>query len=322
MDYESLIKKAVERRSALFELKDTDCFRIVNAEADGLPGFTLDRFGEFLLAQAYDENLLERRGEDVTLGKYYIKALSKAIMPVPVKGILFKNREKLPEKTYDSARRKSLLIYGEYPPVDFNVMQNGVRILADLIEGQGTGVFLDMREIRNELAAFYKTINGRMLNLFCYTGMFSIHAIKNGLAGALNVDLSANILERAMKNYTLNGIAFEKTDFIHGDSIEWTARLAKKGAEFDIAVIDPPTFSRNKKKLFSVKKDYSAALSLLAQIVPHGYIFSSVNALNISQKEFMAFHPYNWELVFYRNESSDFSTPGSHYLKAGFWKVG
>ena len=321
MGYESLIKRAVGRRSALFELKDTDCFRVVNGEADGLPGFTLDRFGEFLLAQAYDKALLERRDGNVTLGKSYIEALSQAMMPFPVKGILFKNREKLPEKAYAPAKRKSFLICGEYPPSDFAVTQNGVRILADLIEGQDTGVFLDMREIRNELSAFYKTVNGKMLNLFCYTGMFSIHAIKNGAAGALNIDLSANAIERAMKNYELNGIAFKKTDFIRGDAVEWIAGFAKKGAEFGIVVIDPPTFSRNKKKLFSVRENYGAALSSLAQIAPRGYVFSSVNALNISRKEFMAFHPRGWELVFYRNESSDFSTPGAHYLKAGLWKV-
>jgi len=322
MDYELLIKRAVERRSALFELKDTDCFRLVNGEADGLPGFTLDRFGDFLLVQAYEEALLERYGKNVMLGESYIKALSPAIMPVPVKGILFKNREKLSGKGNDPVKRKSLLIYGEYPPLNFAITQNGVRLLVDLVEGQDTGIFLDMREIRNELADFYKTVGGGMLNLFCYTGMFSIHAIKNGLASALNVDLSASALERAKKNYELNGIAFKNTDFIRGDAVEWSVRLAKKGVEFGIIVIDPPTFSRNRKKLFSVKENYSTALSSLAQITPHGYVFSSINALGISKKEFMAFHPRRWKLVFYRNESSDFLTSGAHYLKAGLWKIG
>jgi len=322
MDHESLVKRAVERRAALFELKDTDCFRIVNGEADGLPGFTLDRFGAFLLAQAYDESLLERRGGNATLNKSYIRALSPAIMPVPLKGVLFKNREKLSEKSYDRAGRKSLLIYGEYPPAGFAVTQNGVSVLADLVEGQGTGIFLDMREIRNELSDFYRILNGRMLNLFCYTGMFSIHAIKNGLAGALNVDLSANALKRAMKNYELNGIALKKTDFVHGDAVEWPVRLAKKGVEFDIVIVDPPTFSRNGKNFFSVRENYGALLSSLAHTAPHGYVFSSVNALGLSRKEFMAFHPRSWKLVFYRNESSDFSMPGNHYLKAGLWKVG
>ena len=321
MDYESFIKRAVERRRALFEVSDTDCFRLVNGEADGLPGFTLDRFGDFLLAQVYDEALLERRDENITLNKSYIKALSSIKIPVSVKGILVKNREKLPENNHGSAKRKSFLIYGEYPPPDFAVMQNGVRLFVDLIEGQDTGIFLDMREIRNELAGFYKTIKGRMLNLFCYTGMFSIHAIKNGLAGALNVDLSASALERAKKNYELNDIVFKNTDFIRGDAAEWPARLAKKGFEFGIVVIDPPTFSRNKKKNFSVKENYGALLSSLAQVAPSGYVFSSVNALGISKKEFLAFHPRSRRLVFYRNESSDFSASGVHYLKAALWKV-
>ncbi|MDR3237587.1 MAG: class I SAM-dependent methyltransferase, partial [Spirochaetia bacterium] len=318
MNLEYLLKKAFERRAGLFKLEDTDCFRIVNGKADGLPGLAIDRFGQFLLVQSYDGRLLEKSEENIGLNKTYHNALVTALpnMPVEVKGIFLRSREKTP------APRESFLIGGVRPAADFTVRQNGMRLAPGLTEGRNQGIFLDMREIRNELAVFYKSAPPeKMLNLFCYTGIFSVHALVNGTAHAVNVDLSRSALERAEENYALNSLAVDKRDFIQADALEYARRLKKKGDEFQLIVIDPPTFSRNKKRSFSVRKNYRAAHELLGSLAPRGYVFSAVNTLGISREEYMSFHPCGWKLVFYGNESWDFLTPGSPYLKAGLWEV-
>ena len=324
-EIESMMRRGIEKRLPLFSSADTDCFRIINGEGDGLEGLTVDRFGGYLLVQAFDRSIVEEAGEDLTLRKDYRDALLGAAgdLPVEIKGVLFKNREKLKGSHDFISERRSTLVEGEYPPGDFTVVQNGVNVIVDLVEGQSTGIFLDMREVRDFLGGFYGEHRCEtMLNLFCYTALFSVHALKNGLKHACNVDLSRAVLKRARENYILNGLAVDDRDFIYGDSIEWIKRLKKKNETYSIAVIDPPTFSRNRKKVFSVKEDYGKTVAALEALVPQGYVLSAVNTVGVSEKEYLSWHPSRWEMIMYRNESSDFRAGGNPYLKVGLWKTG
>ena len=98
-----------------------------------------------------------------------------------------------------------------------------------------------------------------MLNLFSYTALFSVHAVRRGITGAVNVDLSRAVLERAKVNYGLNGLRIDERDFIYGDSLEWIRRFRKKGRTFSFVIFDPPTFSRNRQRSFSSRRDYAAS---------------------------------------------------------------
>ena len=321
---ETFAMKAVEKRAALFDSTETDCFRLINDEADGLAGLIVDRFADYLLVYSFDGKILDKQSSNIGLKKEYSDALiavSKKL-PFTVRGILLKNREKLAGKQDFVNERRSTLVQGNHPPSDFSVKQNGIKVYADLVEGQSTGIFLDMREIRSSLADFYANSNiNDMLNLFCYTGLFSIHALQNGVRHALNVDISKTVLSRARDNYILNGLRTDERDFIYGDAIDWLRRFAKKDSGFSMAVIDPPTFARNKKRNFSVRENYSDCLDKLSIIVEGGYIFSSVNTFTVSKEEYMSYHPKSWKLMAFYNESLDFLLPGKPYLKAGLWKV-
>ncbi len=313
-DIKYLLSSAVEKRGLLFQNPETDCFRIFNSAGDGIDGLTIDFYAGYILLQFFNSNTKEMIGK--------IPPLLPGVVPVQIKGILCKNRmtpsgDELPEDLW-----KSVILEGDYPADGVVVVQNGIKARLDLINGQNTGIFLDMREIRDQLARFYRSEPvKRMLNLFCYTALFSAHALKNGVESAVNVDLSKGVLNRAKVNYQLNGLKIDQRDFIYGDAVEWTRRFYKNGTMFDFAIFDPPTFARNRKKNFSVKKDYSDSLQQLELVINEGFVLTSINSYTVTEKEYRSFHPDRWELLMFGNESSDFVNGGNPYLKVGLWKI-
>lgn len=311
----SLVEDGIEKRMPLFGNPETGCFRIFNSEGDGIEGLTADYYGGYILLQYFRRTIEDRLGD-------YIDAFRKCGEHIPggTRGILTKNR--IARGDAGPEGWKSVLVQGEYPEEGIIVCQNGISMKADLLNGQNTGIFLDMREIRTALGEFYRSEKpGSMLNLFCYTGAFSIHALRSGAGHAVNVDLSKSVLKKARENYLLNNIKADERDFIYGDSHDWVKFFAKKNIIFDFAVFDPPTFSRNRGRNFSVRNDYSGFLADLGRIVPHGFIFSSINSNSVSRDEYVSFHPRGWELIMFANESSDFIHRGNPYLKAGLWKI-
>jgi 23S rRNA (cytosine1962-C5)-methyltransferase len=315
MDLAPLLADAFKKRQSLYGDPDSTCFRLFNGAGDGLDGLALDWYDGYLLAQYFKpavggmtDNLV--RGIEAAVG----------LLPSTPAGILLKNRMKQEDAEDISATRTSSLVAGVDPPARHTVTQNGVRAAVDLVRGQSTGIFLDMREVRNRLAPYYAP-EDTMLNLFSYTALFSVHAVRSGITGAVNVDLSRAVLERARVNYALNGIRVDERDFIYGDSLEWIRRFRKKGRSFTFVVFDPPTFSRNRQRSFSSRRDYAASLAMLADLAPGGHALTSVNSFSISAEEYRSFHPASWKLEFFANESSDFTPAVDAYLKVGLWRI-
>lgn len=309
-----LLEKAFERRAPLFSDPDTDCFRLFHLRGDGFDGLSIDRYGDYLLVQFFADALWNEQSRVIGEIEQACRRLHCA-----VKGILLKNRLKTGEVDNLQELRRSILVFGEEPPADLVVLQNGVRALVDLTGGQNTGIFLDMREIRESLKSWYAGCDN-LLNLFSYTSLFSIHALKNGMRRAINIDLSQSVLGRAKRNYELNGLAVDARDFIYGDARQWTKKFRKRGERFSFIIFDPPTFSRNKGATFSVKRHYQESLQVLDEISGGGYIFTVINSYSLSRGEYLSFHPSGWEQVRLFHESSDFPHEGEPYLKAGLWK--
>lgn len=316
MEYDALLLRAFERRSGLFGDPGTNCFRLFNGEGDGLKGLTIDLYGEYALAQFYHESLYR---EKALISHALEKGLSR--LPVPIRGTLLKNRIKSREPGDDYARsRESELLAGAAPPAGYSVIQNGMRMGVELLRGQHTGLFLDMREIRDMLVPYYREVNG-LLNLFCYTGAFSVHALLHGVARAVNIDLSKSALRRARENYLLNGLTANVRDFVPEDAARRVRRLAKEGARYELVIVDPPTFARNRRKSFSVLRNLGEMLRALSRLAPGGMALTAVNAESITMGEYRAFHPEGWESLFLAHESSDFPPLNRPYLKAGLWQI-
>ena len=316
--FKSLLKTALEKRALLFSDARTDCFRLFNGDGDGLDGLTIDYYAGHILVQYFSDGVLSMLDSIV---KGVISAGS--FFTIPQKSVLVKDRRVITGSADRNSLWKSRIIEGDYNDEQGVVVrQNGTLAKVDLVNGQNTGIFLDMREIRSGLEEFYSGTGIKsMINLFSYTGIFAAHALQNGVSHAVNVDLSRGVLKRARINYELNGLAVDDRDFLYGDSMEWIKIFAKKGDKFSFGVFDPPTFARNKKKNFSVRKDYYDSLKKLEKIIPGGYVLTSINSYSVSFKEYRTCHPENWELLMFGNESADFVNRGNQYLKAGLWKI-
>lgn len=309
------IEQAIKKRETLFKSTETNAFRLCNSGGDNCEGLIIDYYNGYILLQLYDSSLYSISAQ---IRDYCKKALE--LLHIPINGILLKDRTKVNDPQKVAQIRKSILLEGNFPPEGFVIKQNNIAAYVDLIHGQNTGVFLDMRVVRQKMTEYYCK-GGRLCNLFCYTGLFSVHALKHGLQHAVNVDISQTVLNRAKQNYSLNDIKYDSRDFVKIDCRQYLKKLVKQKSQFDFVVFDPPTFSRNKKQNFSIKTHYRDYLALIEQIAHGGYVLTTINAVSISVQDYRALHPKNWKLEFLEHEPEDFPYRTLPYLKAGLWKI-
>jgi len=157
----------------------------------------------------------------------------------------------------------------------FTVREAGLLFLVNLSDYVDTGLFLDHRETRARVAA--EAAGKRVLNLFCYTGAFTVHAAARGAAATTSVDLSKTYLEWAGENLRLNALAGPKHELVRADALEFPARDT---GPYDLAVLDPPTFSNSKKmrESFDVQRDHVALVNAtLRRLAPGGVLWFSTN---------------------------------------------
>ncbi len=313
-----LLREAILFRKDFFHSKRANCFRLFNASGDGLDGLTIDYYDGHLLAQYFTTEVEENILHYIDI----IAGMGDVIPRLSVKSILLKNRMAIHGNNNYGDIRQSKIIEGEYPHEGITLLHNGVHVRADLINGQSTGIFMDMSQVRDDMEEIYQEGEVEsLLNLFSYTGVFSVHALLNGVKSAINVDLSKGVLKRARDNYVLNSLPIDERDFVYGDALEWVKIFAKQGKKFDLVIFDPPTFARNRKKKFSVKEDFSDFLNRIGEIVSNrGFVLSSVNSHSLTQGDYRSCHPKKWEIVRFWNESSDFKYSEEPYLKVGLWK--
>jgi 23S rRNA (cytosine1962-C5)-methyltransferase len=187
---------------------------------------------------------------------------------------------------------------GSDAPKSWTVRENGVRFEIRLDAGSSAGLFLDQRDNRrrlmeNHVAAGFEVRAGgltgaRVLNSFAYTCGFSVCA---ALAGGrtTSIDLSRGYLDWGRSNFRLNGLDPEIHEFLVGDALDWLRRLARRQRRFDVVILDPPTFSRNRQgKVFRAEQDYGALLaSALAVLESGGVVLASTNAQTIRPDAFL-----------------------------------
>jgi 23S rRNA (cytosine1962-C5)-methyltransferase len=211
-------------------------------------------------------------------------------------------------------------ISGEKVNAPFQVRENGVICWIDFQSGYSQGLFLDQRLNRAELREM--AAGKKVLNCFAYTCAFGLHA---ALGGGLttNVDLSRQSLDWGTRNYEANGLNPADHEFLPGDVAEWLKRFGKKDRRFDIVVLDPPTFSRNRKgETFRVEKDFGKLARVAADLLePGGFLFCSTNQRTLHRDQFRALVTSELEgkwRVDFRPMPPDFTA--EPYLKAGWVK--
>lgn len=256
-DFQSLLEKAFSKRSSLLEL--TDAFRVVNGSDDGFPGVAIDQYGDRFQVQYFGPELLSRDHE-------IAKAVKKVFAP---KFIVSKFRLSPSGKSLEKPEMHVEL--GSETKSSTVVREGNCRFHVDLLDTVNPGLFLDMRDGRLDVEA--RARGKEVLNLFSYTCSFAVHARVGGATRAVNADISGKILEKGRENYRLNGLEPLKGEFFKGDSREYLAWCLRKGFKFDGVVLDPPSFSRNKGKVFSVKTDFQPLVAEVAGLLAPGAFF-------------------------------------------------
>ena len=268
--FETLFRQAKEKRSAYYQDDLTTAFRLFNQEGDGFGGLTVDLYGDYAVFSWYNSYVYQIR-----------KVISEAFRQVfpEVLGVYEKIRFK--GLDYESAH-----VYGQEAPDFFTVLENGVLYQVFMDDGLMTGIFLDQHEVRGSLVDGL-TMGKSLLNMFSYTAAFSVAAAMGGASQTTSVDLAKRSRELSQAHFQANGISTDDHRFVVMDVFEYFKYAKRKGLTYDVIVLDPPSFARNKKQTFSVAKDYHKLISQSLEILnPGGIIIASTNAANVSRQKF------------------------------------
>ena len=268
--FEALFRQAKEKRSAYYQDDLTTAFRLFNQEGDGFGGLTVDLYGDYAVFSWYNSYVYQIR-----------KVISEAFRQVfpEVLGAYEKIRFK--GLDYESAH-----VYGQEAPDFFTVLENGVLYQVFMNDGLMTGIFLDQHEVRGSLVDGL-AMGKSLLNMFSYTAAFSVAAAMGGASQTTSVDLAKRSRELSQAHFQANGISTDDHRFIVMDVFEYFKYAKRKGLTYDVIVLDPPSFARNKKQTFSVAKDYHKLISQSLEILnPEGIIIASTNAANVSRQKF------------------------------------
>lgn len=312
--FETLFRQAKEKRSAYYQDDLTTAFRLFNQEGDGFGGLTVDLYGDYAIFSWYNSYVYQIR-----------QPISEAF------------RQVFPEVlgTYEKIRFKGLdyesaHVYGQEAPDFFTVLENGVLYQVFMNDGLMTGIFLDQHEVRGSLVDGL-AMGKSLLNMFSYTAAFSVAAAMGGASQTTSVDLAKRSRELSQAHFQANGISADDHRFIVMDVFEYFKYAKRKGLTYDVIVLDPPSFARNKKQTFSVAKDYHKLISQSLEILnPEGIIIASTNAANVSHQKFTeqidkGFAGRNYQILSKYGLPADFAynkkDESSNYLKVISMKV-
>jgi len=232
------------------------CYRLIHAEADGLPGLIVDRYGDALSLQA------NTAGMEALLPQI-LAALDSVLAP---KVVVLRNDS--PSRGLEGVAQEVKIAKGELAgPVELS--ENGARFLADLQGGQKTGWFYDQRD--NRAAVARVAGDARLLDLYCYGGGFAVAALWAGAKEAIAVDRSETGLDLAAKSAALNGLALKT---VRAEIFEELERLASDSERFEVVVADPPAFVKSRKDLAAGSRGYRKLARLAAAVTaPGGFLF-------------------------------------------------
>jgi 23S rRNA (cytosine1962-C5)-methyltransferase len=315
--FEKTLKAALDSREHFFQSTETTAFRVFNGEGDGIGGLTIDYFDGYYVITWYSIGIYQFR-------TFIIDSLKNL---VEYKGIYQKKRfdesgKYIEEDDFVAGER------GEFPIV---VLENGVNIAVYLNESAMVGVFLDQKDVRKKLRDVYSK-GKRVLNTFSYTGVFSVFAALGGAAKTTSVDLANRSKSKTIEQFNVNGIDENTQDIIVEDVFKYFKYAVKKGLLFDVVILDPPSFARSKKFVFSAEKDYKNLLKEAISITEdNGIIIASTNASSFGMDKFKGFidtafkeSNKHYKLMEEFSLPEDFKTnrhyPESDYLKVVFIK--
>jgi 23S rRNA (cytosine1962-C5)-methyltransferase len=261
--FEASVARAKRRRAPLVADGRTTAYRLLNGEGDGLPGIVVDVYGPIAVL----------RLDSASLAKLTPWVVAAVRSQVDVKGICQKTSQGLE------------VLDGRAPPERLVVSEHGLRFFADIGSGQKTGLFLDHRE--NRLALERWSRDQSVLNLFAYTGGFSLYAARGGARHITSVDRAGDALARARDNVELNGFDPDLFEFVTTDALAYLERLGAEGRKFDVVISDPPSFARNRMQRQRAVRAYERLHGLALGVLSPGGLYAAASCT--SQVDIEAF---------------------------------
>ncbi|MDO4867529.1 MAG: class I SAM-dependent rRNA methyltransferase [Clostridia bacterium] len=247
------IRDAWEYRKLLC---DPNSCRLIYSESDFLPGLVVDKFGDILVLQS------------LSLGIERIKDMLCDLLMEIVEPAGIWERSDVPVRRLEGLEQTTGLLRGEVPD-QVDMVENGIHFLVDVKNGQKTGFFLDQKQNRAAMAPFCR--DARVLDCFCHNGSFALHAAKYGAKSVLGVDISEEALEVARENAQING--FENVTFEAHNCFDLLRVLTDRGEKYDLVILDPPAFTKNKAAVQSAIRGYKEInLRGLKLVRPGGFL--------------------------------------------------
>lgn len=263
---------AISRRKLYYQDEETTAFRLFNGEGDGIGGLIIDYFDGYYVIQWYSEGIYAFKDWIIQvvdeLGDY--------------KGIYEKKRfdtkgQYVEDDDFVKGQR------GEFPLI---VKENGMNYAVYLNDGAMVGIFLDQRDVRKALRDKYAK-GKHVLNTFSYTGAFSVAAALGGASKTTSVDLAKRSKSKTIEQFSVNNIDFEQQDIIVMDVFDYFKYAKRKHLQFDVVVLDPPSFARSKKRTFRTAKDYPELIENSVDLLgKNGIVIASTNTASFGMKKF------------------------------------
>lgn len=245
-------------RKQLFD-EDTSSYRLFNGEGDGLPGLVCDVYGKAAVLKA-DGPAAQAFWDLTGIAHWLVEQLELDLVY---------------ERFRDKSGGRGQILIGKVPDEPIPFVEHGLQFTADLVRGQKTGFFLDQRDNRQRIQAFSQ--NKRVLNVFGYTGGFSVYAGVAGASHVTTVDLAKPALKAAEKHWHINKLEPDKHITIAADAFEYLEEAARQNQSWDLVILDPPSFAPSKDKLPQARKAYQKLIAAGAQVTSPGGILAAAS---------------------------------------------
>ena len=241
----------------------TNCYRLVHGEGDGLPGLIIDYYDGVCVMQAHSVGMFRAKGA--------ICEALKSVYGPSLKAVYDKSSGTAPFKAGLDLVDGYLYRSGEFSDDEQIVLENGHKFFVNWTEGQKTGFFLDQRENRALVGKY--SMGRNVLNLFCYTGGFSVYALGNGAVHVDSVDSSRKAVDMVERNIALNGFDSSTHTGYCADAIEFLRNVPED--KYDLMIVDPPAFAKHRGALNNALRAYQRLnAAAISKVAPGGLIFT------------------------------------------------
>ena len=260
--FDGALRRAVALRRDLFKLDaQSDAYRVINSDGDGISGLTIDRYADVLYCDVYSLGIFHRLPKWLPL---LHELLGTKHVRVHVDHDL---------GSLEGIKPSQMKAITASAPDKVRIKENGVKYEVDFTEGHKTGFFCDQRDNRRRFGTLVKGL--RVLDLCSYTGGFSINAILGGASEVTAVDLDEVSIAQGRRNANLNQVSPNKLKWVHADAFAYARQMQKNGEKFDAVLCDPPKFVMTREPAFAAEgmRKYSDLNQIAASLVKPGGLF-------------------------------------------------